>query len=83
MMVDWNVMGWQTDRLAVLATVWPFNSWDQNSCHGDDPEIQPVLWELPATLRHIGTGSPLSSSATTATGWMTCPGWHTRYATGR
>ena len=50
MMVDWNVMGWQTDRLAVLATVWPFNSWDQNSCHGDDPEIQPVLWELPRRL---------------------------------
>ena len=42
-MADWNVMAWQTDRLAVLATVWPFNSWDQNSCHGDEPKIHPVL----------------------------------------
>ena len=50
MRVDWDVMGWQADRLAVLATVWPFNSWDQQSCHGDDPEIQPVLWELPRRL---------------------------------
>jgi hypothetical protein len=50
MMQDWNVKGWQEDRLAVLATVWPFSSWDQRSCHSDDPEIQPVLWELPSRL---------------------------------
>ena len=50
MMVDWNVMAWQTDRLAVLATVWPFNSWDQKSCHGDEPKIHPVLRELPRRL---------------------------------
>ncbi len=43
-------MRWQADRLAVVGTIWPFVDWDQATCHGSDPEIQPVLWELPTKL---------------------------------
>ncbi len=49
-MSDWSVRDWQTDRLAILAIVWPFTAWDQESCRGDEPMIQPVLWELPRRL---------------------------------
>ena len=34
---DNGVLGWQRDRLAVLVTIWPFASWDQNACHAGQP----------------------------------------------
>ncbi|MEC8947352.1 MAG: hypothetical protein VYD11_04455 [Actinomycetota bacterium] len=49
-MADWHVMRWQADRLAIIGTIWPFVDWDQQSCHGSDPEVRPVLWELPTRL---------------------------------
>jgi len=47
---DWHVERWQSDRLAVIGTIWPFVDWDQRTCHGSDPEVRPVLWELPTRL---------------------------------
>ena len=49
-MADWHVQRWQADRLAIIGTIWPFVDWDQRSCHGSDPEVRPVLWELPTRL---------------------------------
>ena len=34
---DSAVLGWQRDRLAVLVTIWPFATWDQNACHANQP----------------------------------------------
>ena len=49
-MADWHVKRWQADRLAIIGTIWPFVDWDQQICHGTDPEVRPVLWELPNRL---------------------------------
>ncbi|MEC8970046.1 MAG: hypothetical protein VX808_02755 [Actinomycetota bacterium] len=49
-MADLHVKRWQADRLAIIGTIWPFVDWDQQSCHGSDPEVRPVLWELPTRL---------------------------------
>ena len=35
---DKQVERWQNRNLAVLVTIWPFATWDQNSCNGDKPE---------------------------------------------
>ena len=48
--VDWHVNTWQDRRLAILGTLWPFAQWDQENCHANDPEIQPVLHRLPTKL---------------------------------
>jgi len=32
---DSGVRDWQRDRVAVLVTIWPFASWDQDACHAD------------------------------------------------
>ena len=61
---DWHVRMWQTDRLAVIGTIWPFVDWDQRTCHGSDPEVRPVLWELPSRLF-----APCDDEAFTA--WLT------------
>ena len=47
---DWHVSRWQADRLAIVGTIWPFVDWDQRTCHGSDPQVQPVLRELPNRL---------------------------------
>lgn len=31
---------WQSRDQAILATIWPFAQWDQNSCHTDDPKVK-------------------------------------------
>ena len=35
---DRQVERWQNENLAVLVTIWPFASWDQDLCHSDEPE---------------------------------------------
>lgn len=40
------VRRWQKDRLAVLATVWPFAEWDQKACHADKPKAQGAFPEF-------------------------------------
>lgn len=42
---DWSeadtvVRYWQSRDQAILATIWPFAQWDQNSCHPDDPKVK-------------------------------------------
>ena len=48
--IDWHVNTWQDRRLAILGTLWPFAQWDQENCHANDPEVQPVLRRLPTKL---------------------------------
>ena len=35
---DRQVERWQNENLAVLVTIWPFATWDQDSCSSDKPE---------------------------------------------
>jgi len=35
---DKQVKRWQNEDLAVLVTIWPFASWDQDLCHSDRPD---------------------------------------------
>jgi hypothetical protein len=48
---DWEqpdrlVAGAQEQRLAILATVWPFAQWDQEACHADQPRAEGTFPEL-------------------------------------
>ena len=43
---DSAVRSWQRDRLATLVTIWPFASWDQNACHGDQPRAMKAFKEM-------------------------------------
>ena len=47
---DWHVKAWQSRRLAILGTLWPFAAWDQEICHANDPVVHPVLRRLPNKL---------------------------------
>lgn len=37
---DAVVRYWQSRDQAILATIWPFAQWDQNSCHSNDPKVK-------------------------------------------
>jgi len=40
----------QTERIAILVTLWPFAEWDQAACHADDPKYPGMLPELGESL---------------------------------
>ncbi|MFQ6102428.1 MAG: hypothetical protein ACE5OS_14545, partial [Anaerolineae bacterium] len=66
---DWErpdrlVAGAQQQRLAILATVWPFARWDQEACHADQPRAEGAFPELGDLLY-----SPCDSAAYAA--WLT------------
>lgn len=44
--LDSTVEKLQSRGLAILATVWPFASWDQAACHGSQPRAQGAFREL-------------------------------------
>jgi len=47
---DLTVEKLQGQRLAVLATVWPFASWDQRACHSNDTRARGAFREFGALL---------------------------------
>ena len=43
---DQRVADSQQQRLAILATIWPFATWDQESCHADQPRAEGAFREF-------------------------------------
>ncbi|MBI4714335.1 hypothetical protein HY771_04090 [Candidatus Uhrbacteria bacterium] len=37
---DREVLYWQERDQAILATIWPYSQWDQNSCHPNNPKVK-------------------------------------------
>lgn len=49
--VDQQVRQWQNNRVAVLATIWPFAAWDQLTCHSTQPQASGTVFrDLPSRL---------------------------------
>ena len=51
--VDWEVRSWQRQRVAILATVFPFASWDQESCHATQPRLGYIEFPELGELRYL------------------------------
>jgi hypothetical protein len=43
---DLDVQKLQEQRLAILATIWPFAGWDQATCHGSQPRARGAFGEF-------------------------------------
>ena len=63
-MVDRAVQDLQRSRLAILATVWPFERWDQEACHSNQARAHGAFREFGSLLH-----SPYDVEAYTA--WLT------------
>ena len=42
--VDSQVRSWQRQRVAILATIWPFAGWDQQACHANQPPAPGIVF---------------------------------------
>lgn len=49
--VDSQIRSWQRQRVAILATIWPFAGWDQQTCHAGQPQATGTVFrDLPNRL---------------------------------